>query len=365
MKIQRYIILSILLFLMGIVSAQSAQSDQKSKLIRDYLNEIVAQEKIPGMIAAIVSSKEIIAIGSAGVRSVNSNTKLSDNDLVHIGSCTKAMTAALIASLVSDGIITWETTISAVFPELKIVIHPDFNDVTVWQLLTHRGGIPANAKNWWAYGSMNIKERRLAILKENLKNASIQQGEYSYSNLGYMVVATMAEKITGKPWESLIQERLFDPLDMKSAGFGPPGNKDEIDQPRGHIKSYGEWKPMYHDNSEALGPAGRVHISIEDWRKFIAIQLPGGNSLSLAREYLNRLITPTGNYAGGWIVVERPWGKGVVFTHSGSNTMWFATVWVAPNINRAFIAVTNSSDTNSFKISDKVIGRLIEINQQK
>jgi hypothetical protein len=93
------------------------------------------------------------------------------------------------------------------------------------------------------------------------------------------------------------------------------------------------------------------------------MQLPGGKNLGLDRKTLSRLITPTGTYAGGWILAKRPWGKGTVLTHSGSNTMWYATVWVAPKLNRSFLAATNSRDERSHLICDQIIGRLIRIDQ--
>jgi CubicO group peptidase (beta-lactamase class C family) len=49
----------------------------------------------------------------------------------------------------------------------------------------------------------------------------------------------MAEQLTGKPWEELIQSRLFQPLKMTSVGFGFPGTKDQVDQPWGHGLLFG------------------------------------------------------------------------------------------------------------------------------
>ena len=76
-----------------------------------------------------------------------------------------------------------------------------------------------------------------------------------------------------------------------------------------------------------------------------------------------KMVSPEGNYAGGWIIDRRAWAKGIVLTHSGSNTMWFAVVWVAPALDRAFAVVTNSHDKVSRNICDRVVGRLIKINQ--
>jgi CubicO group peptidase (beta-lactamase class C family) len=344
--------------------AESAQEEAKSKKIQEALVETVAQEKVPGMVAAITSSKGVLTVGAAGIRKIGSSKKLTEHDLIHLGSCTKAMTSVLLATLVAEGKLSWETSLIKALPELKGSIHPNYHPITLWQLLTHRAGLPANAENWWVHGNVELKKRRLTILKENLKEVpTLKQEEYHYSNLGYMIAGCMAEKVNRSTWESLMQKRIFDPLDMVSASFGPPGTPGKTDQPWGHVRSGKEWRPRQFDNAEALGPAGRVHCSFTDWAKFIAIQLPGGKSLGLDRKTLDKLITPTGNYAGGWNVTKRPWGKGTVLTHSGSNTMWYATVWVAPQLDRAFLVATNSRDDNSHAICDQMIGKLIQIDR--
>ena len=344
--------------------AESSKEEAKSKKVEEALAEAVAQSKVPGMVAAITSSKGVLAIGTAGVRKIGTDVKLTKLDLIHLGSCTKAMTSVLLATLVSEGKLTWDTSLISVLPELKGKIHSDYHTITVWQLLTHRAGVEANAANWWIHGKMELKKRRLAILQAKLKEAPARkQGVYHYSNLGYLIAGCMAEKVTGSTWESLMQKRIFDPLGMNSAGFGPPGASGKTDQPWGHVRSGKAWRPRQFDNAEALGPAGRVHASFDDWAKFLAIQLPGGNNLGLDRKALDKLITPTVNYAGGWRVTKRPWGKGTVLTHSGSNTMWYAVVWVAPQLDRAFLVATNSRDDNSQVMCDQMIGKLIQIDQ--
>ena len=76
----------------------------------------------------------------------------------------------------------------------------------------------------------------------------------------------MAERVTARTWESLMQELLFAPLGIASAGFGPPGVPGELDQPWGHQRDpdSGNWVPSQLDNAAAPGPAGTVHITIED-----------------------------------------------------------------------------------------------------
>jgi CubicO group peptidase (beta-lactamase class C family) len=348
-----------------LIYSQTKPEPKKSKAIRHALAKIVIDEKAPGMIAAIISSEGVIAIGSAGVRKVGSNFAVTCSDLVHLGSCTKAMTSTMLATLVAEGKLNWEMKLIEAIPELKETIHQDYHNITLWQLLTHRAGLPANPADWEAYNEKEIKERRLAILKDNLGSPpAVKPGEFNYSNFGYMVAACLAERITGLSWESLMQNRLFDPLGMTSAGFGEPDQRKSIDQPWGHFKSGGKWQPSADYDAEALGPAGEIHCSIEDWAKFLSLQLASKNPI-LDRKYLNKLIQPIGFYAGGWGVSERPWAKGIVLMHNGSNGIWFATVLVAPKIDRAFIVVTNSRDFNSTSdICAEMINKLKTINFQ-
>lgn len=346
-------------------TAGAADTQTRSDRVRAVVAGIVAEEGIPGMIAAIVDSKQVLAIGSAGLRKAHEKAALTDDDDVHLGSCTKAMTCVMLSSLVAKNVLTWDTTIAEVFPKLKNEIHPDYHNATLWQLVTHRARVPDNAQNWWAHGTKRIKDRRLAILKDNLKKApTAQPNQFVYSNLGYMVAACMAEQRTGLTWESLMKKHVFRPLGMKSAGFGPPGATGRVNQPWGHQRKNGVWSAAQKDNAEALGPAGRVHCTVADWAKFLALQLPNHESDIVPDKLLQKLIQPVGDYAGGWIVTTRAWGNGQVLTHNGSNTLWYASVWVAPQLDRAFVVVTNSSDEKSHAICDKTIVKLISIDSE-
>lgn len=355
--------LALLMTIIQSVCTQTKPDENKSLNICNALSEIVADEKAPGIIAAIISGEGVIAIGSAGVRKAGSDVIITDKDIVHLGSCTKAMTCVMLATLVAEGKLGWDMKLIEAIPELKESIHPDYNNITLWQLLTHRAGISTNPIDWDTHYQLEIKERRLAILKENLsKTPSTKKGEFNYSNFGYVIATCMAEKITGLSWESLMKKRLFEPLGMSSAGFGESDTGKSLWQPWGHSKSGGKWEPSRFYDAEAIGPAGEIHCSIEDWAKFISLQLTGKN-LILDNKYLKRLSEPVGFYAGGWGITEDvKWAKGKVLTHNGSNGIWYATVFVAPKIDRAYVVVTNSNDFSSTgDICSKMITKLIKL----
>ena len=342
--------------------------------IGKYLTEPIQEDAAPGLIAAIIDSDGVRAIAAAGVRKTGDSQPFLVTDRVHLGSMTKAMTSTMLATLVADGTFTagWETTIADVFPELVDEIRAESHPVTLWQLVTMVGGVRRNASNYGANRHLDIIAQRYEILRDHLADPpDVAVGEYHYSNLSYVIAGAMAEKVTGKSWESLMRERVFQPLGMSNAGFGPPGTTGELDQPWGHQRDQvtGAWAPDQFDNWPSLGPAGRIHMTVIDWARFAALWLRDKPPLILNREDLDRLNTPdTGtSYAAGWRVYEREWAHGVTFTHDGSNVRWYTVCWVAPNLDRAYFVGANAAEKDlnvTYRMLDEVIGKLIDHDRQ-
>src|SRR5262249_19677758 len=149
------------------------------------------------------------------------------------------------------------------------------------------------------------------------------------------------------------------------AGFGAMGTSGKVDAPWQHVRDDGDVTPIEpgpkSDNPMAMCPSGCAHMPIGAWALFIRDQLRSfdGKGQLLKPEtyqYLHSAHTDD-KYFAGWQITERPWGKGTVFTHSGSNTMNYALAWMAPNIHRAFLVTTNIADRgdDTFKACDDVI----------
>lgn len=83
----------------------------------------------------------------------------------------------------------------------------------------------------------------------------------------------------------------------------------------------------------------------------------------MERKYLDKLIEPVSDYACGWGVNQQERADGLVLAQNGSNSMWYVSLWVAPNMNRASITGTNSFDNNSEKIFQYATISLIRISQ--
>jgi CubicO group peptidase (beta-lactamase class C family) len=330
----------------------------------------VGDRSLPGMAGAVWKEGRLVAIGAAGVRKVGDPTPVTIDDRWHLGSDTKAMTATLIGLYVDRGKIHFEDTVASLFQ--GETVDPGYANVSVEQLLQHRGGAPGTMPDdiWsqmWADG--DAPDARVKAVRALLARPPAQAaGTYVYSNAGYMIAGVALERITGKPWEQMLREDLFTPLGMESCGFGPPSTSGEVDQPWAHKVSGGVATPVapgpQADNPPSLGPAGTVHCALKDWGKFLAVHLEGARGFGtfVSTQTMARLQTPPpgADYACGWIVVSRPWAGGTALTHSGSNTMWYATAWLAPAKDTVFTIVTNRGDDIAAKKVDSAFGPLIE-----
>jgi len=354
-----------ILLIIGFTTSCSKEEFPHYENIQELVNVTVSREHIPGMIAAIIDSSGILQIETSGVRKMGSSEAITHADHFHLGSCGKAMTSVLMAILIDNNKLGWETTFDDVFPELKDTILPDYAHITLHQLLTHRAGIESNPPdNLAEYDNPDIRERRYLYLKDILREPStIEVGDFNYSNLGYFIAGTMAERVTGKSWEELMEDFIFDPLGMKSAGFGHPGTTGLVDQPWGHQKADKVWQPDQTDNPEEIGPAGTIHSSIEDWVRFLTIFLKRDDPEILGRQHIVKLVEPVGNYACGWLVEQRDWTNGNALFHNGSNTRWYVSVWIAPEINRGFIVGTNSFDERTTGIFEDAMRSLISLDR--
>ena len=362
-----------------------SSSSTTSALTQDNLNSMLEpirqQNNVPGLTAAFVRGKDLTALGAVGTRRLGATERVQLNDLWHLGSDTKSMTATLIAMLVEQGKLTWQTTIADTFPDLLGRIQPDYHNLNLIQLCSHRAGIPGQDKGQDAYSKLNdqlwnlkgplIQQRRTVVeLVLSQPPVSAPGSLFNYSNYSYIIAGAFTEQVTGEQWEPLIQRMLFKPLAMESVGFGPPGTPGKLDQPWGHTKSCEPLDPgnPSADNPPVLGPAGTVHSSMSDWARYATLHLLGAQGkqgLLLKPESFQQLHKDwyQQGYALGWELPQRTWASGVALQHNGFNNLWYADIWIAPQRNAALLAATNTTDCPSvgvgFKACDAAIAAMI------
>ena len=358
------ILLALVLATRPVLAVQNVTVEPR---LDDLLEPIRHKYGLPAMAGAIVTGHGLQALGAVGVRKAGTDVAVTIDDKWHLGSDTKAMTAAIIGALVERGKLRWETTLEDVFPDLARPMPAALQKVTLLQLLSHRAGLPANTLWGLIPRTGTTRDQRLAVLKAmaSVSLASEPGTKFLYSNLGYVIAAAMAEQAADASWEDLMKTILIEPLGMASVGYGGLGTPGKIDQPWPHLP---DGKPAAEngpdiDNPPALGPAGRVHCTLGDWAKFIADALRGarGERALLRPETYKTLQTPPFGdpYALGWGIAEREWGGGTVLTHAGSNTMNFAVAWLAPLRDFAVLVVTNQGGESASKACNEASSALV------
>ena len=360
-----------------------------------------------GMAAAVLRGERIIAQGAAGVRKRGAAERITLDDQFHLGSSTKAMTATLVAMLVEEGKLNWTTTLGELFADTVKPMHPAWEKVTLRQVLAHRSGLPFDPDGLVRvfnlfrapYASLRsgpelmrphrarlgtVPQQRLEIARQALSRPpGIPPGtKYWYSNEGYILAGAVLEHLTGRAWEDLMRERLFQPLGISTGGFGPPGTAGKTDQPWGHSSFVG--KPIDPGSPAAqfplyYGPAGLAHMTITDWAKFIALHLRGDPANPHCKAALLKLDTfaelhavapntpyskgwvmrgitrlatgdagPAVTYRAGWFISTSSWAKGTQpgdtgrrLWHGGSNGISHSVVCIAPEIDFAVLVACN------------------------
>lgn len=335
--------------------------------------------KFPALGTAVIVDGRLHALGVVGVRKSGGEIRAEPNDAFHLGSCTKAMTGSLIGLLVEQGKLQWDTPLSEHFPELKNSMHPDYRDVTLTHLLSHRAGVPpmtagfspiedAELARICRMRSPAAQRKRVAEIVLVRPPINRPGDKYEYSNAGYTIAGVIAERVLGEDYESLLQRMLFDPLEMRTAGFGPMGAPGKVDALWGHRKEEDEILPVepgpQADNPPFLTPGGRAHCSMADWAKYVRCVLAAVRSEPslLPTSCVEQIKRPPfgGEYALGWRLLDRDWAGGTALSHGGTNTMNYAIVWIAPEKNFAVVVATNRGGDGAADGLDKLCGMMIK-----
>jgi len=345
------------------------------------LDSIRGARGVPGLAAAVIEHGRVVAIGAAGVAWVGATRKLTVDDPMHIGSCTKSMTALAIARLVEQRRIQWNTTLVDAFPELMSEMLPPYRHARLDQLLNHRAGIPPyESVDDDTLESLNHVERggiadRHAFVRRVIQEAPVHEdgATYDYSNAGYTLAAAMVENMTGKTWEYWMQDLVFSPLGLKSAGFGWPADAHHPDRPRGHRCADGTSanvtaEPLdtsYH-LGPVLSPGGDVHLSIADLARYVAFQLDGAKGRDtkpvLKPEDWRRLQRdPDGaasGYAMGWQVLPGDSAQPMLL-HDGSAGTFYTRILIEPSRDRAVVIATNAGPPCGHDACEQGVGAVL------
>lgn len=289
----------------------------------------------------------------AGPQSIKTDVLVGSDQAWHIGSITKSFTATLIMQLSERGVVDIDTAIGVYLGPYTTDMHEDWQALTLRQLLSHTAGIPANASilSLMRRSNGDTAVGRVAELQRLWRSPiGSHDGSYTYSNIGYILAGLIAEQMTGKSWQALVQDQIAGPLDLETLGFGPPVGPTA---PWGHARTLGLRTPMDPGNPKSdlpawMAPAGLLHLSVSDlvrWGQAHQQACVGLRPDFLSSQSCMQMRTPgEGKYGFGWIIQAIPDKDATLVWHNGSNTKWYAILVTVPDHDLVMAITLNKFD---------------------
>ena len=337
--------------------AAEARADDDPDGFAARLERMRSRFGLPALGAVVVAPGGLTHLAVAGVRRAGETGKVGPDAHWQVGSITKTFTATLAALLVERGALRWESTLGEVFAEQRAGMAPGVADVTVRQIVLHRSGMGGDVIPWSGHPEVNapgltLSERRqrfvaLALRKPLLFAPGTKR---TYSNQGYNALGAVAERVTGKPYETLVAEELCRPLGIRSVVFGEPALARPDAEPWPHRPDgKGGWRPVppvpltehgYH----ACNPAGGISLTLADFARWMRAHLAGEASGGIlpARAF-RALHTAEGDGGIPAYGLGQAWpALGRNLSHSGSNGRNFADHCLLPERGAGVFLAANA-----------------------
>jgi CubicO group peptidase (beta-lactamase class C family) len=343
--------------------AQQEKSSEITKRIETYLNEF---EKLgfAGTILIEIEGHKVLSKGY-GFRNLELKEKNTPNTIFDIGSVTKQFTAAAILKLEMQGKLSISDTITKYFQNIPV----DKSTITIHDLLRHQSGLLSNVGEDYDPITETAFLDSLMISPLQFKNGS----DFSYSNIGYSLLALIIEKVSGQTYEQYLYENLWKPSGMEVTGYSRP-NFDTVLIAMGYGKNNTIWGKPTHKKWNGNVPYlhllgnGGILSTTEDlfkWHESLMTE----NILSKEAKYklYHPLIRANENnnaiYAYGWDVSRTNRNTFRVW-HNGTNNIFYADVMRFIDEKTTLILMSNKTFRGTDQLNFEIAKIIFEKNYQ-
>ena len=198
--------------------ATSAFAASKKEQIEVLLTKYNALRQFNGSVLVATRDGVLLKKGY-GLANFEWNILNTPDTKFRLGSITKQFTSMVIMQLVAEGKIKLDEKMTTYLTDYRA----DTGDkVTIRHLLTHTSGIPSYTDQPGFFQHVSRNPYAVAEFVKTYASGDLAfepGSKYVYNNSGYFLLGAIIEKITGKPYEQVIRERIFDPLGMTASGY--------------------------------------------------------------------------------------------------------------------------------------------------
>ena len=282
-----YLTLVILLLAFSSVPASGA-GFQMAGDYEAFFRQLVKDRNYPGAAFAIVSRDRILRIATEGHTTAARTHRINEQTTFRLASVSKPFAAELVGMLVKDGSLDWDDPISRYVPGFKI--DGDVSQIRIRHLLGQSTGLMPHA-----YDNLLEDGKSMDSIWRKMSNLPYicEPGKcYGYQNSVFSLVDPVVEKVTSQDYETLVEQRIFKPLDMTTASVGYEAFINNPNHAKPHARRKGKWKTVpVQPNYYRAAPAAGVNASILDMSKWVQAQL-GRHPEILPPELVENLSKP-------------------------------------------------------------------------
>ncbi|KAH7157369.1 beta-lactamase/transpeptidase-like protein [Dactylonectria estremocensis] len=250
-----------------------------SEKFRSLVEDLMCQHHVPGLAIAVVQNDKIASRGY-GMASIEPPVPCSSDTLFDVASCAKSLTAASVALLIEDNEnfpeVQYDAIMSSLLPDDFLMPGVGYTEnVTVEDILSHRTGMAAHNNSYMgAQASRPDDARSITRNLRNLPVAAPLRTKYIYCNMMYTVATHLVEVKTQQSFSDFLEERFFQPLDMKSTSLQAEnarakGLGDRIARGYHWYKDKSTYRAFQSPDCPEGQGAGSIVTSVNDFAKWI------------------------------------------------------------------------------------------------
>jgi CubicO group peptidase (beta-lactamase class C family) len=344
------------------VSAQEARKPATLEQVKQAVEEIqkladneIEKGTVPGLSVAVVFQDQVVCAKGFGVRNVQTGEPVDADTVFQLASLSKPIGATLVAELVGEGKISWDSKISDLDPAFAMYDPWVTREITIRDFYSHRSGLPEHTGD--LLEDLGFSRKEILYRLRYQRPESSFRSHYAYTNFGMTEAGVAAAKAYNLTWENASEQKLYGPLGMNSTSSRYADFMARTDKALGHVQENGKWVQKYKRDPDPESPAGGANSSANDLAKWMRLQLADGqfegkqlvNEKALALTHSPQMLTGYSPLTGlpsfyglGWNVNYDTEGR-LRLGHSGAFALGAATnVLLVPSEHLGIVVLTNA-----------------------
>lgn len=274
MRIRLFMLAASLACMVVCGSAQTPSFIQHE--LDNYIEQGMADWKIPGLAIAIVKNGRVVYMKGFGVKDLETKEPVDENTLFMIASNSKLFTATALAQLEYHKKLSLDDKITQYFPGFRLYDNNATAMVSIRDMLSHHIGTKTFQGDFTFWDSKLSREEIMEKMRL-LKPTAPFRSHFGYCNSCFLTAGQIIPLVTGKPWEVYVYDSLLMPLQMTQTHTLGQGMDQMKNAARPYTTSFtGEVKEIPYDHVDNLGPAGSLLSCVKDLSKWLLLQLDSG-----------------------------------------------------------------------------------------